>query len=348
MSLADSLRKKKEGKTEVKIVSGAEKGKSFSIIRIQLEGLAGSGKSHFILQIIKHMHEVMSIPLDKILLCFMDCDKEGVAPLLFSQTIPLEYQECIQYTKCNNIWEAYDAFKVFDERLIEHKTKTGQDGWLVIENMGELWYFCQRDYVEAVYQMEYVQLLMERQEEAYARGKKTLPALDQMLDYRNINPLHNELANKATRGEYNLLWTAHPSTRKFQEGDEVVEKVVASGQKYNDARVDFILRLYKERGKWFADSRKLRGLNVDFNKLPISEASFTTFVTKYTEVLERDTKRRGVKMPYFRWVKKVKAEEVVEEADAKPSLKESKPKKSSEKDEEFASEKEEEDDSVEI
>jgi len=306
MSIADSLKKSMAGKSCVNIVSGADKGKDFNVLRIQLEGMAGSGKSNFILQLITHMHEVMGIPLDKILLCFIDCDKEGVAPLLFSQIIPLEYQECIQYAKCDDIWQVYDAFKIFDQRLIEHKAETGMDGWLVIENMGSVWYFCQRDYVEATYRIPYVQLLMERQEEAYARGKKTLPALDQMLDYRNINPLHNELANKAARGEYNLLWTAHPTTRKFQEGDMEVEKVVAAGQKGNDARVDFILRLYYDKGKWFADSRKLRSLTHNFTKLVLPEKSFTAFLEKYGEMLKKDTKKRGVKMPSFSWLQKYK------------------------------------------
>jgi len=305
-SIAESIKKGKVGKSELQIVSGATMGKSFDIIRIQLEGMAGSGKSHLLLSIIKHMVEKMGIKLDDILMCFIDCDKKGVAPLLFSQVIPLEYQERIRYVKCDNIWEVYDAYNIFDAELLAHKKATGVDGWLVIENMGAVWYFCQRDYVEAAYRIPYTQLLMERQEEAHARGKKTLPALDQMLDYRNINPLHNEFANRASRGEYNLCWTAHPNTRKFQEGDEQVEKVCAAGQKDNDARVEMILRMYYDKGKFYMDSRKLRGLNNNFNRLPLTENSFTVFVEKYADMLNKDCKRRGVVTPDFPWVKKVK------------------------------------------
>lgn len=281
-------------------------GKAFSIIRIQLEGMAGSGKSHFLLSIIKHMNEKMGIPLNDILVCFIDCDKKGVAPLLFSQVIPLDFQERIRYAKCDTIWEVYDAYKIFDAELLEHKMKTGVDGWMVIENMGSVWYFCQRDYVEAAYRIPYTQLLMERQEEAHSRGKKTLPALDQMLDYRNINPLHNELANKVSRGDYNLCWTCHPTTRKFQEGDEQVEKVCGAGQKGNDARVEFILRMYYDRGKFYMDSRKIRGLNNNFNRLNLTENAFTVFVEKYADMLKKDCKRRGIETPDFLWAMKAK------------------------------------------
>ena len=305
--IADSLKKGKIGKSKLSIVSGAKMGKDFSILRIQLEAMAGAGKSHMILSIIKHMHEVMGIPLEDIKMCFIDCDKKGVAPLLYSQVIPVEYQDCIRYAKCDNIWEIYDAVKIFDAELLEHKEKTGVDGWLIVENMGQVWYFCQRDYVEAAYQIPYTQLLLERQEEAHARGKKTLPALDQMLDYRNINPLHNEMANKISRGAYNLLWTCHPKTRRFQEGDEQVDKIAGEGQKGNDARVDIILRLYNDRGRFLADSRKLRSLSKSFTKVVLAEGSFTTLIEKYDEMLQKDCKRRGIKLPKFFWSGKVKS-----------------------------------------
>jgi hypothetical protein len=302
--MSEALKKGNVGKATLKIMSAGEMGKSFKIIRIQLEGMAGSGKSHFLLAIVRHMHEVMGIPLDDILCCLIDCDKQGIAPLLFSEVIPREYQERIQYAKCDNIWQVYDAFKIFDEQLIEHKKKTGRDGWLMVENMGAVWYFCQRDYVEAAYRIPYTQLLLERQEEAYARGKKTLPVLDQMLDYRNINPLHNEFANKITRGEYNTCWTAHTTTRTSQEGDTTVEKVVGGGQKDNDTRVDFILRLYNDKGRFYIDSRKLRSLENTFNQLPTGANSFTSFIEKYEEMLKKDCKKKGVNLPPFFWSQK--------------------------------------------
>jgi len=302
-SMSEALKKGNVGKTNIKVVSAADMGKSFKIIRIQLEGMAGSGKSQFLLSIVKHMHEVLGIPLDKVLVCLIDSDKKGIAPLLFSEVIPREYQERIQYAKCDNIWQVYDAFKIFDEALIQHKKDTGVDGWLMVENMGSIWYFCQRDYVEAAYRMPYTQLLLERQEEAYARGKKTLPVLDQMLDYRNINPLHNEFANKITRGEYNTCWTSHTTTRTSQEGDITVEKVVGGGQKDNDTRVDFILRLYNNQGRFYLDSRKLRSLENNITSLLIPN-SFTSFITKYEEMLRKDCKRKGVVLPPIYWTTK--------------------------------------------
>lgn len=304
MSISDQIKRGSKRSQPIKIISGATLGQTFEIIRIQLEGYAGGGKSHFLLAIIRHMHEVMNIPLKDILVCIIDCDKKGIAPLLFSKVIPIEYQECIKYAKCNTIFESYEAFKLFEPMLLENKKSTGVDGWMYIENMGELWYFCQRDYVEAAYHIDYVQMLIEKQEEAHAKGKKTLPALDQMLDYRNINPLHNELANKMTRGEYNTCWTCHSKTRKFQEGDMEVEKVMGAGQKDNDARVEFILRMYNLKGQFLADSRKLRSLEYNFNKLKMSVNSFTDFINKYDDMLKKDCKRRGEKKPNFIWTGK--------------------------------------------
>jgi Ni2+-binding GTPase involved in maturation of urease and hydrogenase len=303
--IAQTLKRPAQKESNLVIVSATTMGKDFKIIRIQLEGMAGSGKSHMILQIIKHMHEVMKIKLEDIKMCFIDCDKKGIAPLLYSQTIPTEYQDCIRYAKCENIWEVYEATDIFEKELRDHKAKTGVDGWLVIENMGEVWYYCQRDYVEAAYDIPYVQLLMEKQEEAVSRGKKTLPALDQMLDYRNINPLHNEWANRISNGDYNLLWTCHEKTRKFQKGDEEVEVVAGAGQKDNDARVDFILRMYNDKGKFYLDSRKLRSLSLQINKEVLKENSFTTFINKFYSILEIDCKRRKIIIPDFIWNKKL-------------------------------------------
>lgn len=318
MGMEKHLSKSSQRSQPVKIISGRALGENFDVIRIQVEGLAGGGKSHFLLAIIRHMHEVLGLSLEQIKICIIDCDKRGIAPLLFSQVIPLKYQDCIEYAKCNTVFEAYEAYELFNKSLLEHEKETGVKGWMYIENMGALWYFCQRDYVEAAYHIEYVQMLIEKQEEAHARGKKTLPALDQMLDYRNINPLHNELANKITRGDYNSCWTAHTTTRKSQEGNNEVEKVVGGGQKDNDTRVDFILRLYNLKGRFLADSRKLRSLENNFNELVLTEKSFTVFIEKYHDMLTRDCKKRGVKIPDFYWVKKQSTDKAVQKDEEKP------------------------------
>lgn len=281
------------------IVDANTMGNDIEIIRMQVEGMSGAGKSHFLLSIVKHAIEVMGIPPEKTLFCLIDCDKKGIAPLFFSKVIPVEYQKRIQYAKCDNIWQVYDAFQKFDKQLREWREKTGFDGWLFVENMGTIWYMCQRDYVESVYHIPYTKLLLDRQEEASSKGKKTLPALDQMLDYRNINPLHNELANSMANGEYNLCWTTTTKTRQFQEGDNDVQKVVGAGQKDNDYRVDFILRLYNTKGTFFSDSRKLRSVDKNFNML--KNPTFTNFVNKWYEMLKRNSKKRGLKTPKIKW-----------------------------------------------
>lgn len=306
MGIEKQIKRGSKRSKEVKVVKGSVLGQTFDVVRIQAEGSAGGGKSHFLLSIIRHMHEVMGIPLEHIKVCLIDCDTHGIAPLLFAQVIPFEYQDCIEYTKCETIFEAYDALKLHEESLAKHEKETGVKGWLMVENMGKVWYFCQRDYVEAAYHVDYVQMLIERQEEAHARGKKTLPALDQMLDYRNINPLHNEFANKITRGAYNLIWTTHTTTRKFQEGDMDVDKVVGAGQKDNDTRVDFIIRLYTLKSQFLCDTRKLRSLEHNLNRFKLPSLAFTAIVEKYYDMLRKDCRKRGVKVPAFYWMTKAK------------------------------------------
>lgn len=296
--------KGKQLKSGVKFETAADVAQRFNVFRTQAEGPAEGGKSHFMLKAFEHIVEYQGVPLDETMFCLIDSDKEGVSPLLLSGVIPVKYQEQMRYAKCENIWQVYEAFEEFDGQLKDYHQETGRYGCMAHENMGKLWYFAQRDYVEAAFHIPYVEHLMKRQEEATARDKKTLPALDQMLDYRNINPLHNELAEKMAMKNYNLIWTALPKERKFQEGNEEVKRVVGEGQKGNDARVDFIIRLYETNGMHFADSRKLRGTSNNFIRLKVEENSFTTVMLKWHELFKRRCKKNKTPVPEIAFMKK--------------------------------------------
>ena len=82
------------------VLSGTEL-RDIGIMRCQFEGAAKSGKSRMLLDVIRHMHEVMKLEIDEIFLCIIDFDKDGLHHLLESEVLPRKYHSCIRYWKLN-------------------------------------------------------------------------------------------------------------------------------------------------------------------------------------------------------------------------------------------------------
>jgi hypothetical protein len=316
--ISSSLKKGAEGKPQLSKLSSIA---DFRKVRVQIEGGADSGKSFFILGIAKHFVEHLGWPRKKICMGLIDFDKEGIGPLLFAKVIPTKLQNQIEYKKIEKAEEAYDALGLMEDVFEKWEAKTGFTPWYFCDNMGEFWEMCQRDYGEKVTGKPYYKILEDKQMEAVSRDKKTLPVFDHLLDYRNINPIHNGFANFITRKRFNLCWSCLLTTRDFEENGEKIKRVVGAGQKGNEARVDFIFRRYREKifkgttvsyRKAYIDAHKLRGVSGGLTH--VKPADFTTVTLQWYKMYLKEMKRKKKKPSEVPWLKPYKESET-EEAD---------------------------------
>ena len=161
------------------------------LLRAQFEGSAKSGKSRMMLDVIRHMHEVMGFELDEIMMCVIDFDKDGIQKLLESNVLPRKYHQCLRYWKLDlsgyPMLEAYAALDHFEDLMFKHHKDTGVMPVCAVENVGAAWTEAQNSYCKIVYGRTMVELMMESKVEAERQSKKTLPALDQLHDYKIIN-----------------------------------------------------------------------------------------------------------------------------------------------------------------
>jgi len=264
------------------------------IMRLQFEGAAKCGKSRNMLDVIRHMHEVMKLEIDEILLCIIDFDKDGLHSLLESETLQRKYHDCIRYWKIDLSkhpqLEAYAALDHFEDLLEKHRKKTGFMGVMGTENIGTAWAECQSDYCKIIYKKSIVELLIESKVEAERKGKATLPALSQLHDYKIINPYWLNFANALTMGNYHLIWTCYQYEREVEEhGGKKTKRICGQGQKDNDGKVDWIVTLYRETGNYYATFRGVRGIS---GNVKIKRPNFTKIVRSIYEIMESEIARK--------------------------------------------------------
>ena len=168
-SLADRLRKQKGSeKATLQNISSIA---NYRVTRIQIEGPADSGKSWFILSILKHYKKVLGYPIKNMLFGLMDYDKEGIGPLLVSGVIPVKWQERILYHRCKHALDGYEAYDLFLPEFEKHEAKYGFVPWWFLESTSEFWSLCQQNYGEMMKGKSYHEILLDRQREAESRNE---------------------------------------------------------------------------------------------------------------------------------------------------------------------------------
>lgn len=289
------------------------------IVRMQIEGGKDAGKSTFVLSMMSHLSKKMKMPDEEILVCIMDFDKRGIGRLLKKNVIPKSLQKRIIYWKCTDIMDAYDAWDYMRSKLNKHVKRCGHTAgaWIVIENTGAMWDFAQDYYAETIEGMSMRELLLKKKKEAKRKGHVAFSAFGSQRDaYKVINPLHNNLRNKITDSDFNVIFTCHlkdvyGNAESGTEGKVVGQK--GEGQKKNDADMDFIIRctLDHKSNSHLKQLRASKDTDLKFKKE--KDMNFTRFWKWIYVIMKREAEKEGRSRPSKYWLRPIKKHE--EESD---------------------------------
>ena len=83
---------------------------------------------------------------------------------------------------------------------------------------------------------------------------------------------------------------------------EEIERTVGAGQKYNEAKVDFIFRRYRKRksNAAYIDGHKQRGVSGRLMK--VQPADFTTVMNSWYKLLTIEMKKKKLPVPEIPWL----------------------------------------------
>lgn len=267
--------------------------------KIQMEGNFKEGKSRFCLSVLLYLYHVLKLKPEEICVVWIDLDN-GLIPLVKQGLIPPELEKRILYYMCSDFSEVLEATDKALVVLNEHKSQYGLRGaWLIVDNMGIAWEGARDLYSLSVYGVPMKDKIMDAKKKALqkaAQKGKTdgrIPAVvfDQMTDYAVINPLHNEWAEQIKNSGVNFIWTA---LLKYEEtevsGNKKIKVVKPEGQKFNSARVDFIIRKFKDDNAFFGSLIGSRYTENVFTR--IKDLNFTKFVEEIDKIMDAERKIR--------------------------------------------------------
>jgi len=190
-------RKKKKGTARYDdLLAGCERGSDMQkrVRSIKARGFSGSGKTHFGLTYFAHMAEDKD-PAES-LMCIIDCDFEGQRELITRDNIcPPSLRPRILRKVCTSPEEVNDYARAFIHAMREHAEQYPDGNRVILmENEGAFYLQCRDKYSLDVHGMTEGELLLDRQREAVASGKKTLPTYEegQMHAYKVINKMFSD------------------------------------------------------------------------------------------------------------------------------------------------------------
>lgn len=284
------------------------------IVRMQVEGEKDSGKSSFVLSIVRHLIRVMKLPSEAVLFCVIDFDKRGIGRLLKKGVLKRKYQKRIVYWKASDIMDGYDAWDYMEPLLKAHVEKWGTTAgaWIIVENVGQMWVSSQDYYSEIVEGMPMRDLLIKKKKEAKMKNQKAFSAFGNPRDaYKVINPLHNGLRDAITDGDYNVVLTCHlkdiyGTEEEGKEGQIVGQR--GEGQKKNEADMDFIIRCHLDQktNRHFKELRASKDTDLKFKREP--DMNFTKFWEWVYHQMERESETQGYDKPDKYWLSPLQLE----------------------------------------
>lgn len=255
--------------------SSKKKGKSERVQKVAIIGPAGTGKTHKIFSLMKHVALTYKLKPEEILFEVIDLDS-GIDELTDQSIVPDEYLDRISIATCQTFSEVVDATKEAFQRLHEHKEKYGINGcWIIVDNMEKAWQYPQEDYCRAVYGMSLVdrmKVVRKQQIEArkYGNGAKAEPVFNQNLDWGIITPMYMAWAKSFESAGINFLWLSPFKMAETKNADGAEESVEKFGQGGNAQKVSHIIKLYYDAGgsrcAEFIKSRTTKGVPKNMRK----------------------------------------------------------------------------------
>jgi len=185
---------KKKAQRYADLVASCDTGETMVRVRprhMKLQGFSGAGKSTFAIKHFSNLSKGMKP--EECLMTVIDCDLEGQADLVAREDIlPLDLRSRFFRRVCRNPEEVNDMVLAFIDLHRQHAEDYPEGVRVMLfENEGAYYLSCRDHYSQEVHGKSEGELLLARQQQAVAEGKKTLPAFaeGQMHSYKVINKL---------------------------------------------------------------------------------------------------------------------------------------------------------------
>lgn len=273
MSIADQLSKKPSGSQGGETSQGARTLDEidFRPQKFLAFGDYKGGKTSFALSVFKWFEDEGFDPED-VKVSIIDND-DGILPLIQKDTviddwgIDESWFPRVEYELCSKFDDVQNRTEKFIPALQEHKEEHGdRTAWYIMDNTQHLWQWARDKYAMDVYGMRETTLAKRKRKEAESKGKYTLPTFKQEVDYGVINGIYGDLMEYIKLSGVNFIWLT-PSKDEYKDNEKTGNKV-PGGQKHDPGRVDNIIYLHKEDGKYYGDLTGSRNAEKLFRKMP--------------------------------------------------------------------------------
>ena len=207
MSMAASAsRRRKKRATFDELLAACERGDDMEAHlhrHMKLAGFSGAGKSHFALSFLRHVAK--GHKAEEVLMTIIDCDFEGQRELIMRDDIvPPGLRKRIYRKVCSTVEEVNDYVVTFMELHKQHQEEhpDSKARIMVFENEGAFYLMVRDKYSVDVHGQSEADLLLSRQQQAIAQGKKTLPTYEegQMHAYKVINRMFSDVFHRLKMG----------------------------------------------------------------------------------------------------------------------------------------------------
>jgi hypothetical protein len=227
---------------------------------MKLQAFAGGGKSHFALTFFAY--QAKGLKPEETLCTIIDCDLEGQTALVRREDIiPKELRPRLIRKVCRTPTDVNEISLAFIDLHRQHKEKYPNGCRVMIcENEAAFYVGCRDFYSQEVHGKSEADLMLERQSQAIAEGKKTLPAFKegQMHSYKVINRLfftpYERLKIGAEMFQYHFISTVllREYTENYGTANEKRVVTAAGRADMTDPIFDWIIEFHQQqraRGK---------------------------------------------------------------------------------------------------
>lgn len=217
-----------------------------------VRGEAKKGKTHFALSILPWLEKQGKKPEECMVLA-IDCDG-GLPRLAKAGRVKQEWKKAIKYVRATTFKEVEEVTEMFLPLLRAHMAKFGgETAWVIVDNMGTVWEWVRDQYAIDTYGMMEHELAKEVHKKALEQGKKTLPTFDPRSEYGIMNGTHGAWLTSIQMSGVNYILLAPEVSWTEREGGESNIKQKSAGHKFNEHKVEHILRVYTEGDDHYMD-----------------------------------------------------------------------------------------------
>lgn len=222
------------------------------------------GKTSFALSVFDFFEKQGYDP-EEVMVGFVDND-DGVLPLARKGAVDKKWFPSMKYAPCSNFKQVEKAANELIPQLQAHKKEHGTGtAWFIMDNTQALWQWARDKYALDVYGMRESTLARKKRKEAESKGKYTLPVFKQEVDYGAINGMYGDLMEYIKLSGVNFIWLA-PAKDEYEDNEPTGVKI-PGGQKHDPGRVDNLVYLYREKGKYYGDLVGSRTADKLFKKM---------------------------------------------------------------------------------